>query len=178
MMILWLCCRILWQVHLVTGLQQSLSIHYTGVQHLLYHSQQKRCTAGRDCHRTWNNNMYGVNAVFFVKCRWNGKTNCSDVFIAHNFALYIHCVIHRIFQKLHVYWTRVCSDWQSDKDEEESIIELPDKDLEPGILPTEIRKLVESRRQVKQLMKGDISNEQYMQVIQQSVWDQIDIQIV
>lgn len=158
MMILWLCCRILWQVHLVTGLQQSVPLHYTGVQHLLYNSQQKRCTTGRDCHRTWNNNMYWVNAVYI--------------------ALYIHCAIHRIFQKLHVYWTRVCSDWQSDKDEEESIIELPDKDLEPGILPTEIRKLVESRRQVKQLMKGDISNEQYMQVIQQSVWGQIDIQIV
>ena len=44
------------------------------------------------------------------------------------------------------------------------MIELPDKDLEPGVLPTEIRKLVESRRQVKQLMKGDITNDQYMQV--------------
>ncbi|XP_062567518.1 DNA polymerase alpha catalytic subunit-like [Saccostrea cucullata] len=53
---------------------------------------------------------------------------------------------------------------QEDKaDDEDPLIELPDKDLEPGILPTEIRKLVESRRQVKQLMKGDISNDQYMQ---------------
>ena len=28
------------------------------------------------------------------------------------------------------------------------VVELPDPDLEPGILPTEIRKLVERRRQV------------------------------
>jgi DNA polymerase alpha subunit A len=42
---------------------------------------------------------------------------------------------------------------------------LPSSDLEPGILPTEIRKLVESRKQVKGLMKAaDISSEQMMQV--------------
>ena len=32
--------------------------------------------------------------------------------------------------------------------DEEDIVELPDPDLEPGILPTEIRKLVERRKQV------------------------------
>ena len=32
--------------------------------------------------------------------------------------------------------------------EEEEVVELPDPDLEPGILPTEIRKLVERRKQV------------------------------
>ncbi|WAR28490.1 DPOLA-like protein [Mya arenaria] len=43
-------------------------------------------------------------------------------------------------------------------------IELPSPDLKPGILPTEIRKLVESRRQVKNLMKQDgLSPEQMMQ---------------
>ena len=31
---------------------------------------------------------------------------------------------------------------------EEEVVELPDPDLEPGILPTEIRKLVERRKQV------------------------------
>ncbi|XP_018577548.1 DNA polymerase alpha catalytic subunit [Anoplophora glabripennis] len=37
---------------------------------------------------------------------------------------------------------------------------LPDRSLPPGILPTEIRKLVESRRQVKSLMNNpDISND-------------------
>lgn len=32
--------------------------------------------------------------------------------------------------------------------DEEEVVELPDPDLEPGILPTEIRKLVERRKQV------------------------------
>ena len=50
-------------------------------------------------------------------------------------------------------------------DEDSLNIELPDPSLEPGILPTEIRKLVESRRQVKNLMKQDnLSPEQMMQV--------------
>ena len=44
-------------------------------------------------------------------------------------------------------------------------IQLPDPSLEAGILPTEIRKLVESRKQVKNLMKQDnISTDQMMQV--------------
>lgn len=47
--------------------------------------------------------------------------------------------------------------------ESELHVEMPDPDIEPGILPTEIRKLVESRKQVKQLMKGDIAPEQYIQ---------------
>ncbi|XP_052105058.1 DNA polymerase alpha catalytic subunit-like [Mytilus californianus] len=47
--------------------------------------------------------------------------------------------------------------------EEGELVEVPDSGLEPGILPTEIRKLVESRRQVKQLMKGEINQEQYIQ---------------
>ena len=51
------------------------------------------------------------------------------------------------------------------EEEDEQSMVLPPTDLEPGILPTEIRKLVESRRQVKQLMKvSDISQEQLMQV--------------
>lgn len=48
-------------------------------------------------------------------------------------------------------------------------IEIPDQDLDPGILPTEIRKLVQSRRQVKQLMKKtDISSDLLMQVSKES----------
>ncbi|XP_067131539.1 DNA polymerase alpha catalytic subunit [Centruroides vittatus] len=42
-------------------------------------------------------------------------------------------------------------------------IELPDSSLEAGILPTEIRKLVESRRHVKQLMKSEKNTEVYLQ---------------
>ncbi|XP_045609445.1 DNA polymerase alpha catalytic subunit [Procambarus clarkii] len=39
------------------------------------------------------------------------------------------------------------------KENDEEMPALPDPELEPGVLPTEIRKLVESRRQVKQMMK-------------------------
>ena len=43
--------------------------------------------------------------------------------------------------------------------------DLPDPDLEPGILPTEIRKLVQSRRQVKAMMKDtNLPHETYIQV--------------
>ena len=42
---------------------------------------------------------------------------------------------------------------------------LPDETQEPGILPTEIRRLVQSRRQVRQLMKeADVTSDQYSQV--------------
>ncbi|GFU23948.1 DNA polymerase alpha catalytic subunit [Nephila pilipes] len=50
--------------------------------------------------------------------------------------------------------------------QEEEVIEvpLPDASSEPGILPAEIRKLVESRRQVKQMMKGsDVTKDRYAQ---------------
>ncbi|KAK3094405.1 hypothetical protein FSP39_001308, partial [Pinctada imbricata] len=52
---------------------------------------------------------------------------------------------------------------EGEQGEGDALPDLPDQDLEPGVLPTEIRKLVESRRQVKQLMKQDVSAEQYMQ---------------
>jgi DNA polymerase alpha subunit A len=38
--------------------------------------------------------------------------------------------------------------------QEEVQVELPSPGLQAGILPTEIRKLVESRREVKKLMKN------------------------
>lgn len=48
---------------------------------------------------------------------------------------------------------------------EDNLPDLPDSDLKPGILPTEIRKLVESRREVKKLMKQpDLSQELKLQV--------------
>ena len=48
--------------------------------------------------------------------------------------------------------------------EEDYIPELPTSDLEIGILPTEIRKLVDSRRAVKNLLKNpNISDDQRMQ---------------
>ncbi|TRY69884.1 hypothetical protein DNTS_015347, partial [Danionella cerebrum] len=50
------------------------------------------------------------------------------------------------------------------EEEDDEIPELPDSSLEMGILPKEIRKLVERRRQVKQLMKqADINPDLYLQ---------------
>nr|CAB3264997.1 DNA polymerase alpha catalytic subunit [Phallusia mammillata] len=44
------------------------------------------------------------------------------------------------------------------------IPEIPEAGLEPGVLPTEIRKLVERRKQVKQLMKASgLTKDQYIQ---------------
>uniref|UniRef100_A0A7N6BPU2 DNA polymerase n=1 Tax=Anabas testudineus TaxID=64144 RepID=A0A7N6BPU2_ANATE len=53
---------------------------------------------------------------------------------------------------------------KKNEDEAEEIPEIPDSNLEMGILPKEIRKLVERRRQVKQLMKQqDINPDLYLQ---------------
>uniref|UniRef100_A0A4W6CEP3 DNA polymerase n=1 Tax=Lates calcarifer TaxID=8187 RepID=A0A4W6CEP3_LATCA len=53
---------------------------------------------------------------------------------------------------------------KKNEDEPEEIPEIPDSSLEMGILPKEIRKLVERRRQVKQLMKQqDINPDLYLQ---------------
>lgn len=42
---------------------------------------------------------------------------------------------------------------------------IPDSSVEAGVLPTEIRKLVQSRRVVRQMMKAaDITPDQYTQV--------------
>ncbi|XP_028655248.1 DNA polymerase alpha catalytic subunit isoform X1 [Erpetoichthys calabaricus] len=52
----------------------------------------------------------------------------------------------------------------SEVDELDEIPELPEPDLEIGILPKEIKKLVERRRQVKQLMKQpDLNADLYLQ---------------
>ncbi|XP_039983546.1 DNA polymerase alpha catalytic subunit isoform X2 [Xiphias gladius] len=53
---------------------------------------------------------------------------------------------------------------KNEEDGLEEIPEIPDSSLEMGILPKEIRKLVERRRQVKQLMKQqDINPDLYLQ---------------
>ncbi|XP_062841851.1 DNA polymerase alpha catalytic subunit [Trichomycterus rosablanca] len=53
---------------------------------------------------------------------------------------------------------------KTEEDDPDEIPELPDPDLEMGVLPKEIRKLVERRRQVKQLMKQpDLNPDLYMQ---------------
>ncbi|XP_029786584.1 DNA polymerase alpha catalytic subunit isoform X2 [Suricata suricatta] len=63
-----------------------------------------------------------------------------------------------IIQEFNICFTtvqRVASEAQKSTEdgEQEQIPELPDPNLEMGILPREIRKLVERRKQVKQLMK-------------------------
>lgn len=51
------------------------------------------------------------------------------------------------------------------EEEQEQIPELPDPSLDMGILPREIRKLVERRKQVKQLMKQqDLNPDLVLQV--------------
>lgn len=53
---------------------------------------------------------------------------------------------------------------KKEEDEIEEIPEIPDSSLDMGILPKEIRKLVERRKQVKQLMKQqDINPDLYLQ---------------
>uniref|UniRef100_A0A8D2J7L8 DNA polymerase n=1 Tax=Varanus komodoensis TaxID=61221 RepID=A0A8D2J7L8_VARKO len=67
-----------------------------------------------------------------------------------------------IIQEFNICFTTV--DRVSSNDELEEIPELPDSSLEMGILPKEIRKLVERRRQVKQLMKQpDLNSDLYLQ---------------
>ncbi|XP_053511751.1 DNA polymerase alpha catalytic subunit isoform X2 [Artibeus jamaicensis] len=63
-----------------------------------------------------------------------------------------------IIQEFNICFTtvqRLASETQrvTEDEEQEQIPELPDPGLEMGILPREIRKLVERRKQVKQLMK-------------------------
>ncbi|KAI1891276.1 hypothetical protein AGOR_G00142110 [Albula goreensis] len=53
---------------------------------------------------------------------------------------------------------------RAEEEDTDDIPELPDPDLEMGILPKEIRKLVERRKQVKQLMKQpDLHPDMYLQ---------------
>uniref|UniRef100_A0A8C5BX58 DNA polymerase n=1 Tax=Gadus morhua TaxID=8049 RepID=A0A8C5BX58_GADMO len=71
-----------------------------------------------------------------------------------------------IIQEFNICFTTVQREAhvQRRKGESEEIPEVPDPDLDMGILPKEIRKLVERRKQVKQLMKQqDLNPDLYMQ---------------
>lgn len=74
-----------------------------------------------------------------------------------------------IIQEFNICFTTVQreahnSQKKSEENETEEIPEIPDSSLEMGILPKEIRKLVERRKQVKQLMKAqDINPDLYLQ---------------
>ncbi|XP_024910225.1 DNA polymerase alpha catalytic subunit isoform X2 [Cynoglossus semilaevis] len=74
-----------------------------------------------------------------------------------------------IIQEFNICFTTVQREAQNTKKkqevgEPEEIPDIPDSSLEMGILPKEIRKLVERRKQVKQLMKQhDVNPDLYMQ---------------
>uniref|UniRef100_A0A8C8JMR1 DNA polymerase n=1 Tax=Oncorhynchus tshawytscha TaxID=74940 RepID=A0A8C8JMR1_ONCTS len=74
-----------------------------------------------------------------------------------------------IIQEFNICFTTVQREAHSTRKKTEEhdpdeIPEVPDADLEMGILPKEIRKLVERRKQVKQLMKAqDINPDLYLQ---------------
>ncbi|XP_051969816.1 DNA polymerase alpha catalytic subunit-like isoform X2 [Xyrauchen texanus] len=73
-----------------------------------------------------------------------------------------------IIQEFNICFTTVergaTNSCKKTEDDDDEIPELPDQSLEMGILPKEIRKLVERRRQVKQLMKQqDLNPDLYLQ---------------
>ncbi|XP_029822681.2 DNA polymerase alpha catalytic subunit [Ixodes scapularis] len=70
-----------------------------------------------------------------------------------------------IIQEYNICFTTVdMSKGGGDAAAEDQIPELPSSSAEPGVLPSEIRKLVESRRQVKNLMKAsDVGADLYQQ---------------
>ncbi|CAB1340897.1 unnamed protein product, partial [Coregonus sp. 'balchen'] len=74
-----------------------------------------------------------------------------------------------IIQEFNICFTTVQREAHSrrkktEEEDPDEIPEVPDPDLEMGILPKEIRKLVERRKQVKQLMKAqDINPDLYLQ---------------
>ncbi|XP_056414766.1 DNA polymerase alpha catalytic subunit [Hyla sarda] len=72
-----------------------------------------------------------------------------------------------IIQEYNICFTtvhRTAAQNTKEGEDQEEIPELPSSDLEMGILPREIRKLVERRRHVKQLMKQpDLNSDVYLQ---------------
>lgn len=69
-----------------------------------------------------------------------------------------------IIQEYNICFTTIERHGEKSIDEEEFIPDIPSSDCETGILPTEIKKLVQSRRDVKALMKkADPSSDLYVQ---------------
>lgn len=69
-----------------------------------------------------------------------------------------------IIQEYNICFTTIPPSMKKDEDEEEELPEVPSSDLEAGVLPTEIKRLVERRKQVKNLLKKTPTNsELYIQ---------------
>uniref|UniRef100_A0A3P9JLP4 DNA-directed DNA polymerase n=1 Tax=Oryzias latipes TaxID=8090 RepID=A0A3P9JLP4_ORYLA len=86
-----------------------------------------------------------------------------------------------IIQEFNICFTTVQREAQNSrrKREVEEIPEIPDPGLEMGILPKEIRKLVERRKQVKQLMKQqDINPDLYMQRQRGSKHNYMNLEVI
>lgn len=69
-----------------------------------------------------------------------------------------------IIQEYNICFTTIKRKSASATDDDVANLVLPSPKLELGVLPTQIRKLVESRREVKKLMRApDLPTDQYMQ---------------
>lgn len=69
-----------------------------------------------------------------------------------------------IIQEYNICFTTIKRKTASSSDDDVANLILPKSNTDLGVLPTQIRKLVESRRDVKKLMKTpDLSQDQYMQ---------------
>ncbi|XP_035429801.2 DNA polymerase alpha catalytic subunit [Spodoptera frugiperda] len=69
-----------------------------------------------------------------------------------------------IIQEYNICFTTIKRKTASSSDDDVANLILPKSNTDLGVLPTQIRKLVESRREVKKLMKTpDLSQDQYMQ---------------
>ncbi|CAH0698815.1 unnamed protein product [Spodoptera exigua] len=69
-----------------------------------------------------------------------------------------------IIQEYNICFTTIKRKTASSSDDDVANLILPKNNTDLGVLPTQIRKLVESRREVKKLMKTpDLSQDQYMQ---------------
>ncbi|XP_074839481.1 DNA polymerase alpha catalytic subunit isoform X2 [Carettochelys insculpta] len=117
--------------------------------------QQKLVDEDDDCEEQNKSKIGRKKAAYAGGLVLDPKVGFYDTFIL---LLDFNSLYPSIIQEFNICFTtvqRVSSDAQKRAEDEvqEEIPELPDPSLEMGILPREIRKLVERRRQVKQLMK-------------------------
>ncbi|XP_054830106.1 DNA polymerase alpha catalytic subunit [Eublepharis macularius] len=134
---------------------------------LLKKAQQKQLDDDEDFETDHNKSkMARKKAAYSGGLVLDPKIGFYDKFIL---LLDFNSLYPSIIQEFNICFTtvhRVSSNMQkkTEDGEQEEIPELPDPSLEMGILPKEIRKLVERRRQVKQLMKQpDLNSDLYLQ---------------
>nr|XP_060626106.1 DNA polymerase alpha catalytic subunit [Anolis sagrei ordinatus] len=131
-------------------------------------TQQKQLEEDEDFEGDQNKSKIGrKKAAYSGGLVLDPKVGFYDKFIL---LLDFNSLYPSIIQEFNICFTTVdrVSPSQEKKTEdgggEEEIPELPDSTLDMGILPKEIRKLVERRRQVKQLMKQpDLNSDLYLQ---------------